>query len=149
MRVLPDVMPVVPSGPIACGTIKLPSMQRSALPNHYPKKAFQFNGGPVKAKAVVRMLLAAASIYSSALLESCDGSGKWGWKKSTDPDDVMNFLNGKSPYVAPVAEARVSAVWKGSYAEFYVFYVPGKRGQPAGGWGWKKSTDPADAMNFL
>lgn len=104
----------------------------------------------MKVKAVIPLLLVSASIYSLALsLESCDGSGKWGWKKATDPDDVQNFLNGKGSYATPVADARVSAVWRGSYAEFYVFYVPGKPGQPSGDWGWKKATDPGDAVNFL
>lgn len=104
----------------------------------------------MKLKAVIRLLLFSASLCSILLLlDSCDGSGKWGWKKSTDPNDVLNFLNGKAAYTTPVADARVSAVWKGSYAEFYVFYVPGKPGQPSGNWGWKESPDPADAMNFL
>ena len=46
----------------------------------------------------------------------------WGWKKATDPDDVMNFLNGKGAYSTPVKKAQICAVWKGSHIEFYVFY---------------------------
>lgn len=42
-------------------------------------------------------------------LDSCDGPSKWAWKKSTDPADVQNFLNGNAPYLAPLADARISA----------------------------------------
>lgn len=104
----------------------------------------------MNAKLGIRLLFVSMSLSSLVLsLDSCDGSGKWAWKKSTDPADVQNFLNGTAPYLTPVADARISAVWKGNYAEFYVFYVPGKPGQPSGNWGWKKSEDPGDVADFL
>jgi hypothetical protein len=46
----------------------------------------------------------------------------WGWKLSTDPDDVMNFLNGKGAYKDPVKDARVTVMWRDTYEEFYIFY---------------------------
>ncbi len=46
----------------------------------------------------------------------------WGWKLSTDPDDVMNFLNGKGAYKRPVKDFRVGGTWRGTYTEFYIFY---------------------------
>lgn len=73
----------------------------------------------------------------------------WGWKRSTEPDDVMNFLNGTAPYTQPIIRAEITAVNKGSYIDFIVFYLAGENGDAAGGWGWKKATDPDDVMNFL
>jgi hypothetical protein len=72
---------------------------------------------------------------------------EWGWKKATTPDDVNNFLNGTGAYKRAIAEAKICAVNKGEYLEFYVFYrgfveAPGK-------WGWKKATTPDDAYNFI
>src|SRR5713226_872529 len=79
---------------------------------------------------------------------SCHNA-KWGWKRAETPDDVMKFLNGTAPYTRPVAEARITATWKGTYADFIVFYVPGSAGQPSGNWGWKKAVGASDAINFL
>ena len=73
----------------------------------------------------------------------------WGWKLSTDPDDVMNFLNGKGAYKHPVKDFRVGGTWRGTYTEFYIFYKSYRSLRPTSGWGWKKSTDPDDVMNFL
>ncbi|MFX1295273.1 MAG: C25 family cysteine peptidase [Promethearchaeota archaeon] len=74
---------------------------------------------------------------------------KYGWKKSTDPNDVINFLNGSGAYQNPVKDAKICAVWKGNYAEFYVFYQRGTPSQPPNKYGWKKSTEPNDVINFL
>lgn len=73
----------------------------------------------------------------------------WGWKLATDPDDVINFLNGCGPYERPVKDAHVTAVWDGSRVTFHAFYQTGAAGQPPGSWGWKKATDPDDALSFL
>ncbi len=73
----------------------------------------------------------------------------WGWKLATDPDDVMNFINGCNGYDHPVKAAHVTAVRNGEQIAFHVFYQPGAPGQPPGHWGWKKSADPADAIAFL
>jgi len=73
----------------------------------------------------------------------------WGWKKATDPNDVMNFLNSKAPYKQKIKEAEITAVNKGAYLEFIVFYRPDQTAVSTGGWGWKKATDPTDVKNFL
>lgn len=73
----------------------------------------------------------------------------WGWKKATDPDDVMNFLNSKAPYQQKIKEAEITAVNKGSYIEFIIFYRSDNTAKTAGGWGWKKATDPDDVKDFL
>lgn len=75
------------------------------------------------------------------------GNG-WGCKRATSVDDALNFLNGVSPYQAPVKQVRICAFWDTDHPEFYVFY---QKGAPAdtGGWGWKKSTTPDDVRNFL
>ena len=73
----------------------------------------------------------------------------WGWKKATDPDDVMNFLSTKPPYKQKILEAEITAVNKGSYTEYIVFYRVDKPAAPTKGWGWKKAMTPDDVMNFL
>lgn len=74
---------------------------------------------------------------------------EWGWKLATDPNDVIDFLNGSGAYDSPVGEARISAIWKGSHAEFYTFYRQQTGSGSAGGWGWKLATDPDDVRDFL
>jgi hypothetical protein len=77
-------------------------------------------------------------------------SAGWGWKRATDPDDVINFLNSKPPYKQKITEAEITAVNKGTYLDFIVFYRTAGLVKPtAGGWGWKKATDPDDVKNFL
>ena len=74
----------------------------------------------------------------------------WGWKLATDPDDVLHFLNGSGGYAHPVKNAQIAAFWRENHAEFYVFYqnpAPGE--QVLANWGWKLSTDPIDAMQFM
>lgn len=73
----------------------------------------------------------------------------WSWKLATDPDDVLNFLNGTGAYGSPAGEARISVIWKGNHSEFYVFYRPQPASGSAGGWGWKLATEPDDVYNFL
>lgn len=51
-------------------------------------------------------------------------TGGWGWKKATTPDDVKNFLGGQGAYTHPVKAAKVVGVWKKTYTEYYVFYIP-------------------------
>lgn len=75
--------------------------------------------------------------------------GKWGWKRSETPNDVLNFINGTGAYQYPVKEAIISAVWKDNHMDFYVFYIRGTSEQPKGKWGWKKATSVEDAVNFL
>jgi len=85
--------------------------------------------------------------YESA--EPSQASGGWGWKLATDPDDVMDFLNGTDPYGEPLANAQVCAYWNGTYASFVVFYGSGEPGAALGGWGWKLASDVDDALNFV
>ena len=73
----------------------------------------------------------------------------WGWKLASEPDEVINFLNGSPPFEHPVGEAHVTALWNGDYVAFHIFYRPGEPGQPPGTWGWKLAADPDDAKNFL
>jgi hypothetical protein len=81
--------------------------------------------------------------------DSSDPQGGWGWKRATSPDDVMNFLNTTAPYTQIIKRADITAVDKGSYIDFIVFYQPGDSSDPHGGWGWKKSTEPNDVKDFL
>jgi len=76
-------------------------------------------------------------------------SGNWGWKLATDPDDVMNFLNGQGAYKHLVTTARIAAMKKDGYFEFYVFYQRSMTGEPISNWGWKLATDPDDVKDFL
>ena len=94
-------------------------------------------------KTSVRRLVVLVAVI--ALAASLSEAADWGWKKSTTPDDVMNFLNGKPPYQGAKNVAKITAANKGSFIEFIVFYQSGG----TSGWGWKKSTTPDDAMNFL
>lgn len=73
----------------------------------------------------------------------------WGWKKATDPTDVMNFLNAKAPYTQKIVDAEITLTDNGSFLEFIVFYHTGNALIPTGGWAWKKATDPDDVKNFL
>ncbi|MGB9005030.1 MAG: hypothetical protein WCB96_04825 [Candidatus Aminicenantales bacterium] len=73
----------------------------------------------------------------------------WGWKKATDPTDVMNFLNGTAPYTQKIIDAEITLTDNGKYLEFIIFYVPGNAMLQTGGWAWKKATDPDDVKNFL
>jgi hypothetical protein len=75
-------------------------------------------------------------------------AGAWAWKKSTTPDDAMDFLNGKAPYQHPVANAEIAAVKTGTTVDFFIFYVAGTS-NGLGKWGWKKSEVPDDAVSFL
>lgn len=75
--------------------------------------------------------------------------GGWGWKRATTPDDVMNFLNTTEPYTQIIKRAEITAIDKGSYVDFIVFYQTGDSSDPHGGWGWKKSTEPDDVKDFL
>jgi len=76
-------------------------------------------------------------------------SANWGWKKASDPTDVMNFLNAKAPYTQKIVEAEITLIDNGTSLEFIIFYHSGNALLPAGGWGWKKATDPTDVKNFL
>jgi hypothetical protein len=73
----------------------------------------------------------------------------WGWKKATDPDDVVHFLSGTGPYKQAASHARITATWNGAFLEFYVFYQDPLPGEAPRTWGWKKVTDPDDVMAFL
>jgi len=73
----------------------------------------------------------------------------WGWKKASDPTDVMNFLNAKAPYTQKIVEAEITLIDNGTSLEFIIFYHSGNALLPTGGWGWKKATDPTDVKNFL
>jgi hypothetical protein len=51
-----------------------------------------------------------------------NGTGNWGWKKATDPDDAVEFIHGTSPYRGAVTDSLIFAVSKGTHDEFYMFY---------------------------
>ncbi len=78
-----------------------------------------------------------------------DVPGGWGWKRSTDPSDVMRFLNGQEPYRHPVTTARIAELSTGAHDDFYVFYRQSTLGGAIGNWAWKRSTDPDDALRFV
>ncbi len=79
----------------------------------------------------------------------CTEEKGWGWKRATKQDDVMNFLNTTEPYTQIIKRADITAIDKGSYVDFIVFYQKGDSSDPHGGWGWKKSTEPDDVKDFL
>ena len=81
-------------------------------------------------------------------VDTAPGAGAgWGWKRATDADDVINFLNKQPPYSHEIEQAEITAVDKGSYIDFIVFYRQGH--SDAGSWGWKKATDEDDVRGFL
>ena len=86
--------------------------------------------------------------FEAEVAITCEPPPGWGWKKATDPDDAMSFLNGTGAYGHPVEEARIGAFWTGGHREFYIFYRRGDASTRAG-WGWKLATDPHDVHNFL
>jgi len=73
----------------------------------------------------------------------------WGWKKATDPNDVMNFLNATAPYTQKITDAEITLTDNGQFLEFIIFYHSGNPLLSTGGWGWKKATDADDVKNFL
>jgi hypothetical protein len=76
-------------------------------------------------------------------------TGGWGWKRSTTPDDMMNFLNGTGAYKYPVKKALLCAVAKPGYIDFIAFYQPGDASTPKAAWGWKRAPTLDDALDFL
>ena len=96
-----------------------------------------------KAIFIIVIILGLFTIIGSATF------AQWGWKLATDPSDVISFLNGTGAYDNPVGEARISTIWKGNHAEFYLFYRQQPTSDSAGGWGWKLATNPDDVYHFL
>jgi hypothetical protein len=75
--------------------------------------------------------------------------GGWAWKRATSAGDALNFLNGSGAYQQPISEVRIAAIWKEDHAEFFLFYRRDPTNGASGDWGWKLSTAPEDAHNFL
>jgi hypothetical protein len=100
----------------------------------------------MKIKLIAKTLVAFLVILS---IVSCDETENWGWKRSPNPDDVMNFLNGDGAYSDPVKDARISVVWKDSYYDFIVYYYRNGNTASDAGWGWKLATTIEDAYNFV
>ncbi len=73
----------------------------------------------------------------------------WGWKLATDPDDVINFLNGRPPYRHKIKDAEITAANRGSHIEFFIFYRSDRMTDPTGGWGWKLANNIDDVKNFM
>ena len=73
----------------------------------------------------------------------------WGWKRAIEPDDVMNFLSRKPPYTQNITNAEVTAADKGGYVDYITFYQADPAAGPPGNWGWKRTEQPDDVMNFL
>ena len=73
----------------------------------------------------------------------------WGWKRASDPTDVMNFLNAKAPYTQKITEAEITLIDNGTTLDFIIFYHTGSPLVPTGGWAWKKATTEDDVKNFL
>jgi hypothetical protein len=84
-----------------------------------------FTGGRRMKKKFV--LLIAFTVVSIGFISGCIQVQNWGWKKSTDPDDVMDFLNGDGPYSDPVDDAIICSIWKDTYPEYYIFYRYGDK----------------------
>lgn len=96
-----------------------------------------------KAIFIIVIILGLFTIIGSATF------AQWGWKLATDPSDVISFLNGTGAYDNPVSETRISMIWKGNHAEFYLFYRQQPTSGSAGGWGWKLAANPDDVHHFL
>ena len=54
--------------------------------------------------------------------ESVDGSTTWGWKLSTNVNDMLAFINADSPYQTCLSDFFICSLWKGRYSAFYIFY---------------------------
>ncbi len=72
---------------------------------------------------------------------SADAS--WGWKRATDIDDMLNFLNGAGTYGQP----REGTIGGLSPGEILMFYRGGLAA--TSDWGWKLATTTEDAHAFL
>lgn len=49
----------------------------------------------------------------------------WAWKRATEPDDALRFVNGSGSYADPVAGYDVGAIQRGNYVDSHVFYNRG------------------------
>lgn len=103
-------------------------------------------------KKPIILITAICFLYLAAIPATGWSSG-WGWKKATDPDDVLNFINGQSGYKQPVKTFEVAAAAKEHYTEFIVFYqfydVGEIQKKHLAAWGWKKALNLEDALAFL
>lgn len=72
-----------------------------------------------------------------------NSSANWGIKKSTDIDDMYDFVNGHNSYDNSL-EGVISGT---SEKDSYLFYRSDLAATE--GWGWKKATTVDDAYNFL
>ncbi|WP_044398348.1 hypothetical protein [Lacinutrix sp. Hel_I_90] len=100
----------------------------------------------MKTKSIVNQLMI---ILLLVLTINCDVEEHWGWKRSPNPNDVMDFLNGEGAYSKPVKDARISVVWKDNYYDFIIHYSNGENSESNPGWGWKLATTIEDAYNFV
>lgn len=96
-------------------------------------------------KGLVFWICVTAVVSTSLVAEV----GAWGWKSSSNPDDVMNCINGTGAYQTPAKEVRICAYSKNNQKEFTVFYLNASATQPKGKWQWKYASDPNDVMNLL
>jgi len=97
------------------------------------------------------ILIITACLFCLAVLPVAGWCDVWGWKKSTSPDDVLDFINSRGAYRQAVTDFEITAGDKGNYTEFIVFYKTAGRlqaEQPAA-WGWKKALNLEDAHGFL
>jgi hypothetical protein len=72
----------------------------------------------------------------------------WSWISQSNPDDVVNFINGTVGNKR-VTDIKISAVNKTSIDEFYIFFQEDSSLPKQEGWSWKPATDPQDISNFL
>ncbi len=75
--------------------------------------------------------------------------GRWAWMKVTTPQQVTSHLNGSGPSPRPVEDARICVGWKKDHAEYYIFYKPGRAGEPVVPWKWRKVTSIDHAAALL
>ncbi|MBP1468716.1 hypothetical protein EYB53_023580 [Candidatus Chloroploca sp. M-50] len=74
--------------------------------------------------------------------------GGWGWKKATNTDDVVHFLNGEGAYDDTLMAVHLAGTQRPAYREYYVFY----QRPPANvllHWEMHELADPQTVVQFM
>jgi len=72
-----------------------------------------------------------------------DEDASWGWKKSTEIDDMYDYFNKLGDY-----QNQRNGILAGSSEDNVVMFYKSNE-EVSGNWGWKKATTLNDAYNFL
>ncbi len=108
----------------------------------------KYAGNDAKITAVWRKGQVDFLVFVQKAKEKVAGEN-WGWKRSQNPEDVVNFLNGKGAYQYPVKAAKICAVWRDYYEDYYVFYQRDESTTEKGNWHGERKQSPDEAVQFL